>query len=153
MACCKNKGECRQNNEPMISYEGTPEAMSVVGVEFLTQLIEVAKGGLCDQLTQLLGNAVFKNAQLKSLADTVVALVAENEYLKKIANVFPQPEVKATPTAFELAFGPQNAYRLSVALDTPDARRNFAAQLRAAADSLDSKQSADLLAEQMTFLF
>lgn len=142
---------CQKQNEMQPPATSIVEEFSGAGVEFITQIIDVAKTGLCDQLTHILRDAVFKNEQVKKLAETVVGLVAENEYLKK-TNKIVTPDVRVTPQSFDLFFGPQNAYRLSIAFENENMRDNFARLLRFAADNLEHG-TTEKTPQQMKFPF
>lgn len=149
MGCCKNRISCCQNSSNMTISDQHVESMTGAGFEILVQLIDVARSGVAGSLQQLLTQTVFKNEQVKTLADTVVALVLENEYLKKVAKPF-IPEVTATNRVFELSFGPKNSYKLCLTFDSANDADTFANQLRQAADNLtETAKSSDQL--QQTF--
>lgn len=133
MCCNKNNKMCSQNQPERVEF------VSSVGLEFVQQLVDAARGGLYESVGKILSLAVFKSPAAKQMAETIIGLVAENEYLKRVLGRppdVPAPVIKEHN--FELAFGPDSAYRLVVPLESADHRRRLAKQLRAVAEQLET---------------
>lgn len=130
-------------------------ALQAAGIDLLNYLLEVARGGLPSQVTRLINVTTFQNAAVKDLADKIATLVAENEYLKKLAGAVVPARFQVTDDVLEIAFGPELAYTLRIPVATVAAREQVAAQLLRAAQHLQptASHACTTRPDQQTFQF
>lgn len=130
-------------------------ALQAAGIDLLNYLLEVARGGLPSQVTRLINVTTFQNAAVKDLADKIATLVAENEYLKKLADAVVPARFQVTDAVLEIAFGPELAYTLQIPVATVAAREQVAAQLLRAAQQLRpaASHACATQPDQQTFRF
>lgn len=135
MSCCGKKS-C-QNTEPADPATTGPAAFSVLesSAAVIAKLVEVTKTGVCD--------FVFKDTKLNELAATISMLVAENQYLKKLARLLPgTPKIDIAPSTISFNFGPDSEYTLTVPVTLKN-RQKLADQLFYAAMTLKAQEPAE----------
>ena len=124
---------------------------SIFGPDHIQNLLEIVEPGL--QAGNVFRRFSFKNTPLEDLAKRISDLAIENAYLKKVTDLFSPVRVAIEPENAVIHFGPTGAYTLSIPVRTKNDRDTLSRQLRAAADMLDARPTADADPQQQVFPF
>lgn len=135
MACCGKSGGC--NKQPHdLPADNMFGSLTGLSADLVAKLLQVAAGGL--RANTILRQFEFADKELSILGKQIADMAIENEYLKKVTNLFAPVSVTNTADSVEIFFGPRNEYLLKVPLGDKASRQNIAAQLRAAADKIET---------------
>lgn len=132
MGCCGKQSECkREQNLPTEAlFNVSPEIVAPLA----TKLLDIAAAGL--RANTILRQFKFSNPELDVLAKKIADLAIENEYLRKITDLFSPTRFNTESGNLEISFGPKNDYVLKIPLTTAHDREKIVTQLRAAADKV-----------------
>jgi len=133
MGCCNKQTGCKQ--EQNLPKDMLLESLSGISVDLVGKLLQVAAGGL--RANTILREFGFGNTKIDELAKRIADLAIENEYLRKVTDLFSPISFNTEGGNVEVTFGPQNEYVLKVPLTTKHDRKKIIAQLRAAAEKLE----------------
>ena len=139
MACCGNKGTCDKKASPL----PTEEFLGVAGInaDLAAKLIQIAAGGL--SANTILRQFGFADAGLEILGKKIADLAVENEYLRKVTDLFSPVVFDTTNGNITIAFGPKSEYVLNIPLTGKSDRSKIIRQLRTAADKLELANAPD----------
>lgn len=133
MIVCKNT-VCQNKSALFETTDAPVESLMEFG-EIANLLAEMAKTGM--------RNFVFKDANLNKLAELIVTLSAENNYLKKLAAVLSPVLTTRTEKDVVINFGPDGVYALAIPVATDEQRRSLAVQFLTLAQQLDPQAKPD----------
>ena len=133
MGCCSRQGGCKQ--EQNLPKDMLLDSLSGISVDLVGKLLQVATGGL--RANTILREFGFGNTKIDELAKRIADLAVENEYLRKVTDLFSPISFNTEGGNVEVTFGPQNEYVLKVPLTTKHDRKKIIAQLHAAAEKLE----------------
>lgn len=144
MGCCSGKGACNRKADVEPATPAAQELFSslpALGMDAISKLQEIATAGLRAGtiLRQMLLNLDIKNTSLQQLAKQISDLAVENAYLKSVLKLFSPADFRVTNSSFEICFGPDNKYNLTIPVTHKNSRAQIAKQLRAAADKLEAE--------------
>lgn len=139
MACCGNKSACNKQQQEL----PTAEFFNSVGIsaDLAAKLLQIAAAGL--GANTLLRRFGFADARLETLAKRIADLAIENEYLRKVTDLFSPAVFDTTGGNVTIAFGPKSEYVLNIPLTSKSDRSKIIQQLRTAADKLELANAPD----------
>jgi hypothetical protein len=136
MACCGKPSNCStKKQEKELPADALLESFSGISVDLAAKLLTLAASGL--KANTILRELGFSNTKVEALAKRIADLAIENEYLRKVTDLFSPTVFNTEGGNIEITFGPQNEYSLKIPLTTKHARQNIITQLRTAADKLE----------------
>lgn len=144
MGCCSGKGTCNRKTDAEPATQPSQDflsALPAVGAEAINTLQEIASAGLRANtiLRQMLLHFGGKNMPLQKLAKQISDLATENAYLKSVLNLFSPADFYVADSSFDICFGPDGKYKLTIPVTNKNSRMQIAKQLRAAADKLENE--------------
>jgi len=133
MACCGNTGACNKQQKEL----PTEEFLGSVGIsaDLAAKLLEIATAGL--RANTILRQFGFSDSRLEALGKRIADLAVENEYLRKVTDLFSPVVFDTTGGHITIAFGPKEEYALNIPLTGKSDRSKIIQQLRSAADKLE----------------
>lgn len=134
MGCCGKQSGCAKQERDLPKDE-LLESLSGVSVDLVSKLLQVAASGL--RANTILREFGFTNTKVEELAKRIADLAVENEYLRKVTDLFSPVAFDTTGGNIEIAFGPRNEYTLRIPLTKKSDRSRIITQLRTAADKLE----------------
>jgi hypothetical protein len=140
MACCGKNDNCAKQTRELPTDE-LLGAVSGISVDLAAKLLQIAAGGL--GANTLLREFVFPDTKLETLAKKIADLAIENEYLRKVTDLFSPVIFNTTKENIEISFGPADEYVLKIPLTTKNDRNRIITQLKTAADKLEALNAAD----------
>lgn len=139
MACCGNKTNC--NKPANLPTEELLGSISGISADLAAKLLQIAAAGL--SANTILRQFGFTDSKLEMLAKRIADLAVENEYLRKVTDLFSPVTFNTEAGNIEIFFGPRSEYALKVPLTTKSDRAKIIQQLRTAADKLELANSPD----------
>jgi len=138
MSCCGKNSGCakRETALPTEEFFSTTDAIAPIA----GKLLEIAAAGL--RANTILRTFRFSNAELDKLAKRIADLAIENEYLRKVTDLFSPATFDVTGGEITIAFGPKNEYALKIPITNKCDRQKIITQLRTAADKLEIHDTA-----------
>lgn len=133
MACCNKQGGCSKQ-EKDLPKDTLLESLSGISVDLVGKLLQVAAAGL--RANTILNQFGFADTKAGELAKRIADLAIENEYLRRVTDLYSPVSFNTTNAQIEIFFGPNNEYGLKVPLTSKCDRRRIITQLRTAADKL-----------------
>lgn len=139
MACCGNKGACNKQQQelPAASFLGSVG----ISADLAAKLLQIATAGL--SANTLLRQFGFSDSKLEALGKRIADLAIENEYLRKVTDLFSPAVFDTTGGNITIAFGPKSEYVLNIPLTEKSDRSKIIRQLRTAADKLELANKPD----------
>lgn len=133
MACCGNKGACNKQTPTLPTEEFLGSAG--ISADLAAKLLQIAAAGL--SANTILRRFGFADTALETLGKKIADLAIENEYLRKVTDLFSPTVFDTTGGNITIAFGPKSEYVLNIPLTSNSDRSKIIKQLRTAADKLD----------------
>lgn len=133
MACCNKQGGCSKQ-EKELPKDALLESLSGISVDLVGKLLQVAAAGL--RANTLLNQLGFADTKAGELAKRIADLAIENEFLRRVTDLYSPVTFNTSSAKIEIFFGPNNEYALNVPLTSKSDRIRIISQLRAAADKL-----------------
>lgn len=133
MACCGNKSTCNKQPAELPAEEFLGSVS--ISADLVAKLLQIATAGL--SANTILRQFGFSDAKLETLAKRIADLAIENEYLRKVTDLFSPTVFDTTGGNITIAFGPKSEYVLNIPLTSKSDRSKIIKQLRAAADKLE----------------
>jgi hypothetical protein len=133
MACCNKQSGCSKQ-EKDLPKDALLESLSGLSVDLVGKLLQVAAAGL--RANTILNQLGFADTKAGELAKRIADLAIENEYLRRVTDLYSPVAFNTTSAQIEIFFGPNAEYALKVPLTSKCDRHRIITQLRTAADKL-----------------
>lgn len=150
MACCNKQGDCSKQ-EKDLPTNALLDSLSGISVELVGKLLQVAAAGL--RANTILKQFGFADTKAGELAKRIADLAIENEYLKRVTDLYSPVTINTTTAQIEILFGPNNDHVLKIPLTSKSDCRRIITQLRAAADKLDMADDTPAANQQFLSFF
>jgi hypothetical protein len=141
MPCCNKQDGCNKQ-EKDLPKDALLESLSGLSVDLVGKLLQVAAAGLRANI--LLRQFGFADTKAGELAKRIADLASENEYLRRVTDMYSPVSFNSSAAQIEICFGYNNEYALKIPLTSKSDRMRIITQLITAADKL----ARDDLAEE-----